>query len=145
MIALDTNVLLRYLLNDDPKQSSAARSLITGDAELLVTDIVLVETLWTLKGKKYRLKKQEMAAVVSALFEEANIHFEHAPAVWSALTAFQAGKTQGGKHPDFSDALIIEKAKQASSKTSVTFKGMATFDKAALRLADTFDPGGKNG
>ncbi len=144
MIAIDTNVLLRYLLNDDPKQSPIEKKLIAGDADLLVTDIVLVETLWTLRGKKYGLKKDDLAAVVSALFEETNIHFEDAPAVWTALSAYQAGKTRGGKHPDFSDALIIEKAKQASSNTSAGFEGMATFDKAAQRLDGAFDPGAGN-
>ena len=140
MIALDTNVLLRYLLNDDPRQSVAARRLITGEHELLVTDIALVETLWTLKGIKYRLKKNDLAAVVSALFEESNLRFEDPPVVWRALDAFKSGKARGGKYPDFSDVLILEKAKLVAEKRSVRFGGMATFDKAAQRLPDVFEP-----
>ena len=53
MIAIDTNILLRYLLNDNEEQSRKARRLIKGENKVLVTDVVLVETLWTLKGKKY--------------------------------------------------------------------------------------------
>jgi len=55
MIAIDTNVLLRYLLQDDEKQSELARQVILGSDEALITGVVLVETIWTLKGKKYRL------------------------------------------------------------------------------------------
>ena len=51
MIAVDTNVLLRYLLEDDARQSKKASSIITGKNSVLVTDIVLVETIWTLKKR----------------------------------------------------------------------------------------------
>ena len=54
MIAVDTNVLLRYLLNDDPEQSPRAATLFSGEKKILVTDVVLVETIWTLKGKKQK-------------------------------------------------------------------------------------------
>ena len=53
MIAVDTNMLLRYLLNDDAAQADIAASLIKGSDTVLITDVVLVETLWTLSGKKY--------------------------------------------------------------------------------------------
>ena len=58
MIAVDTNVLLRYLLNDDAAQADMAANLIKGGDTVLITDVVLVETLWTLSGKKYRLNKR---------------------------------------------------------------------------------------
>ncbi|HFE38753.1 MAG TPA: PIN domain-containing protein, partial [Gammaproteobacteria bacterium] len=48
MIAIDTNVLLRYLLWDDKPQAAKADRLINGTEPVLVTDVVLVETLWTL-------------------------------------------------------------------------------------------------
>jgi len=51
MIAIDTNVLLRYLLNDDPKQSKKASAVIQGSQKVLITDVVLVETIWRLKGE----------------------------------------------------------------------------------------------
>lgn len=69
MIAIDTNVLLRYLLDDDPVQSKQASALITGKQMILVTDVVLVETLWTLRGNKYQLNKTELVAVVDTLFQ----------------------------------------------------------------------------
>jgi len=76
MIAIDTNVLLRYLLGDDEPQAVKAAMLITGKELVLITDVLLVETIWTLKGKKYQLKKSELAAVIQALFKEPNIRFE---------------------------------------------------------------------
>jgi len=53
VIAIDTNVLLRYLLQDDQRQSAKASGLINGEEDVLVTDVVLAETLWndeTLSG-----------------------------------------------------------------------------------------------
>ncbi len=44
MIAIDTNVLLRYLLDDDPQQSPKATALIKSGKPVLITDVVLVET-----------------------------------------------------------------------------------------------------
>ena len=61
MIAVDTNVLLRYLLNDDAAQADMAANLIKGGDTVLITDVVLVETLWTLSGRKYRLNKDQLA------------------------------------------------------------------------------------
>ena len=43
---------------------------------LLITDVVLVETVWTLAGRKYRLAKAELVAVLERLFSEPNIRFE---------------------------------------------------------------------
>ena len=52
MIAVDTNILLRHLLGDDPIQAAKADKLINGKETVLITDVVLAETIWTLKGKK---------------------------------------------------------------------------------------------
>ena len=50
MIAVDTNVLLRYILQDDVEQANKAASLIKKNSVVLITDVTLVETAWTLKG-----------------------------------------------------------------------------------------------
>jgi len=77
LIAVDTNVLLRYLLNDDQVQAAKAEKLINGKETVLITDVVLVETIWTLKGKKYQLNKTDLVTVIQALFKEPNIRFEN--------------------------------------------------------------------
>ena len=55
MIAVDTNILLRYLLGDDEQQAEKPSSLINGDDLVLITDVVLAEVVWTLAGRKYHL------------------------------------------------------------------------------------------
>lgn len=58
MIAVDTNVLLRRLLDDDVVQTERARRLVEGAREVLITDVVLAETIWTLKGKRYKARRE---------------------------------------------------------------------------------------
>lgn len=134
MIAIDTNVLLRYLLDDDQEQAKKAQELINGKDIVLVTDVVLVETIWTLKGKKYQLKKTDLIAIIQALFKEPNIRFEHAQSVWMALNDFRIAKPIDGKVADFSDALIVNKAKFTANEQKLRFSGVYTFDIAAQHL-----------
>ena len=134
MIAIDTNVLLRYLLEDHPTQSSKAARLIGGRRDVLVTDVVLVETLWTLRGKRYQLDKSGLIAVVHALFEEPNIRFEDGQVVWMALNDYRQSKAVRGKSANFADALIVNKAKFIASRQKIRFGGSYTFDVAAQSL-----------
>ena len=135
MIAIDTNVLLRYLLEDDPVQSTKAAKLIGDNRTVLVTDLVLVETIWTLKGRKYQLDKPELISVLNALFQEPNIRFEDGQATWVALDQYR--KSNGA---DFADALIVNKAKLTASKLNEVFEGTYTFDKAAQKLPGAKEP-----
>ena len=52
MTAVDTNVLLRYLLHDDDLQTAQADAIFNTAETILITDVVLVETVWTLVGRK---------------------------------------------------------------------------------------------
>ncbi|MCH8142831.1 MAG: type II toxin-antitoxin system VapC family toxin [Proteobacteria bacterium] len=110
MIAIDTNVLLRYLSWDQKTQAAKADKLIDGSTPVLITDVVLVETLWTLKGEKYELDKAEMIDVLNSLFQEPNIRFEDAQTVWRALNDYRQAKPvrvgNKKKEADFPDALI---------------------------------------
>ena len=73
MISIDTNVLLRYLLFDDEIQAKKATKLFESGQTVFVSHVVLVETVWTLKGKKYKLAPEQINQTISALFEESNI------------------------------------------------------------------------
>ena len=134
MIAIDTNVLLRYLLEDDVDQSSKANHLIANKGKVLITDAVLVETLWTLRGKKYQLSKTELIDVVKALFQEPNIRFENGQVVWLALNDYRNAKPVKGKEADFADALIINKARYIADNQGYSFEGIYTFDRAAQKI-----------
>lgn len=144
MIAIDTNVLLRYLLQDDEKQANKAAKLILGTQPVLVTDVVLTETIWTLKGKRYNLSKEQIIDVVHALFGEPNLTFEDGQAVWGALKDFTNAKPikSGGKtkQADFPDALIVNKAKRHGQLNKDEVSTIYTFDKAVLEIDGTEQP-----
>ncbi len=134
MIAIDTNVLLRYLLEDDATQSAKAGKLLLGKHPVLITDVVLVETIWTLRGKKYQLRKTELISVIKALFQEPNVFFEDGQAVWMALNDYRKARPVKGKEADFADALIIHKARLIAKQQNKRFEGSYTFDLAAQSL-----------
>jgi predicted nucleic-acid-binding protein len=141
VIAVDTNVLLRRLLNDDVSQAPKAQRLFDSGEPILITDIVLAETIWTLKGKRYGASREEIAAVVTSLMEEPHVIFENKQAVWSALNDYLAAapvKTASGlKFADYADALIVNKAKHTANRRHETYKGTFTFDQAALEITGT--------
>ncbi len=140
MIAIDTNILLRYLLEDDEKQSAQATRLIQGEGKVLVTDAALVETVWTLKGKRYQITKSEIIETILQLFQETNLHFEDGQVVWKALSDFKNAKPVKGKEADFSDALIVCKGRSVIEKQREVFNGSFTFDKAAQKLPGARTP-----
>ncbi|WP_420429520.1 PIN domain-containing protein [Kordiimonas sp.] len=140
MIAIDTNVLLRYLLQDDDVQAVKASKLLSGPDRVLVTDVVLVETLWTLRGKKYKLQKDELVDVILALFMEPMVRFENGQVVWKALNAYREAKPIKGKEPDFADALIVCKAQYTVAAEDEVFGGSYTFDVAAQALEGAKKP-----
>lgn len=144
MIAIDTNVLLRYLLNDDEEQSPKASTLIQSGKQILITDVVLVETIWTLKGKRYNLDQEALVKVINVLFEEKYIRFESSQAVWRALGDFRRAKTvkvgKKMKQADFADALIANKAEEVIKHYGEEGEGLYTFDQAALELPFTQSP-----
>ena len=133
MIAIDTNVLLRYLLRDDEAQSERARRLVTGERRVLITDVVLVEMFWTLLGRRYRVGKIDLIAVVEGLLQEPNLRFEDEEVVWQALRAYDDTKA------DFADALIVCKALKVAALED-GLDAVYTFDSEALRLPSTAEP-----
>ena len=144
MISIDTNVLLRYLLDDDAKQSKKASAIITGSDNVLITDIVLTETIWTLKGKKYKLDKDSIIKVINALFEEPNIIFEDGQTVWRALSDYTKAKAikvgNKRKEADFPDTLIVNKAQYVANKLNDALDGVYTFDVALQEIPGTRVP-----
>lgn len=144
MIAIDTNVLLRYLLWDDEEQAVKADRLINGSISVLITDVVLAETVWTLKGKKYQLDKSAVIKVINSLFEEPNICFEDGQTVWRALYDYRHAKpVKAGRKKraaDFPDALITCKARYHSAAKGEVLDGVYTFDVAAREIPGTVEP-----
>jgi len=121
VIGLDTNVLVRYLVQDDPRQSEAANELIdslTADEQGFVSVVALVETTWVLQ-RAYGRNAEQVREIVRGLLESVEIVVESADLVRSAL-AMDA--------PQFFDALV------AASGTAAGVTSTATFDRRAAAL-----------
>lgn len=138
MIAIDTNVLLRRLLNDDVIQSALVRRLFQNSEKILIPDVVLVETISTLKGERYSVSREDIAQIVMSLLEEPNVVFESEQAVWAALNEFKNAKPiktkNGMRILDFPYALIVNTSKITIEQLGETFEGTYSFDQAAQQL-----------
>jgi predicted nucleic-acid-binding protein len=123
VIALDTNVLVRYLVKDDAAQAARAVSLIQGCVDrrerMFVGHIVLCEMTWVLMAG-YSLSKNDVVAVLSQLIRTAQFDIESPDLVTRALTRYEEGRA------DFADYIITERAAMAGYET------VATFDKKLL-------------
>lgn len=113
MIALDTNVLIRLITHDDPKQAAAAVALLKKDGPFFVGHLVLAETVWTLR-RLYGFSADEVGTVLSDLLDRRDIVFESDEAV-------RAGLRVMGKGGVFADALIVAKAREFDCASLATF------------------------
>jgi len=124
VIAIDTNVLVRFLHDDDPGQCRKARNLIkhavARGESVYISDIVLCETLWVL-ARSYGLSRPLLAEVIRGILSASNVVFSSADLVRNALEAYEAGRG------DFSDYLIRANAAAAGAAA------LHTFDRALLR------------
>ncbi|HEY6447179.1 MAG TPA: type II toxin-antitoxin system VapC family toxin [Acidobacteriaceae bacterium] len=112
MLAVDTNVIVRYLARDDPRQTPQAEQVLR-TREILVLKTVLIETEWVLRYS-YGFGRDLIAAALQGLAGLPTIAFEDQSAVAQALEWFATGM-------DFADALHL-----ASSASAGRF---ATFDR----------------
>ena len=130
---MDTNVLLRYLLRDDEAQAEKSRRVIERAERILITDVVLVEAVWTLIGRRYRATRDDIIAVVEKLLQEPNVRFEDDEVIWSALQAYRETEA------NFADALIVHKALKTAAIDD-ELQAIYTFDTTALQLPSTAKP-----
>lgn len=98
MIAFDTNLLVRALVDDHPEQVAVVRQLIASDS-IFISRTVLLETEWVLRAR-YKKSRSQLSAFFSVLLEVDNTVVEDAESVSHALEWY----TQGA---DFADALHL--------------------------------------
>jgi predicted nucleic-acid-binding protein len=131
MIALDTNVLVRFLVDDDPVQSKRAARLLaraSRSAEpLFVSDVVMCEIAWVLRSC-YRVGPKRIAATLESLLESRQLTFASPDLLSRALHAYAAGRG------DFADYVIREHGSGAGCDR------VATFDASLLREAGFVAP-----
>ena len=125
MAALDTNVLLRFLLQDDPLQSQAATRLVSAALAagqmLYVPVSVALELEWVLRSR-FKQDKAAVAQTFSGLLDALELRFEAEAALEWALNQYESGSA------DFADCLHAALARQAGELP------LWTFDKAAARV-----------
>jgi predicted nucleic-acid-binding protein len=118
VITIDTNILVRFLINDDAIQHQKAKQLFL-DHPIYILKTVLLETEWVLHGA-FDLPKNTVGMALQKLLLLQNVNFEGKEVVFQAISYYERGM-------DFADALHL-----ASSPTHNIFK---TFDKKLIRNA----------
>lgn len=113
MIGVDTNVLIRAILDDDPKQSPLARKAIEKAREILVPVTVVVEVAWVLKSVGWN--RSQVHEALSILAMQSSVHLDRAPEILAALAAFKEGPA------DFADYLVLYQAKSLGAQKLLTF------------------------
>lgn len=125
MPALDTNVLVRYVVEDDAKQLAAARRLIrrciNEGRALYVPVTVTLELEWVLRTS-FEYTKDEVMEVLSSLFSAAELTFESERGLEVALQLYREGSA------DFADCLHVALAAQAGELP------LWTFDRRAAKV-----------
>ena len=128
MKALDTNVVVRYLVQDDPAQGRKAAAYIEEAAaageQVLIGNIVLCELVWVLDSA-YGYAKSEIQGAIEKLLQSGTFQFEAKDIVWAALEEYRATRV------DFADCLI------GRAHRALGCEPTATFD-ASLRKLTTF-------
>ena len=126
MIGIDTNVLVRYITQDDPVQAALARRFvertISPERRGHVSLVVLAELVWVLRTR-YGASRGEIASAVEELLADPRLCVQEEDAVWRAVDEYDL------EGVDFADALIAAIDREQGCTHTVTF------DKAALKIA----------
>jgi predicted nucleic-acid-binding protein len=123
MVAADTNVLVRLLTGDDPRQTVIAERFIEPTAWVSV--LALAEAIWVL-GKTYKISPKEIGAGAQMLLRHKNLIVQDADAMVAALELFRSRPSLG-----FSDCAILEIARKEGNLP------LGTFDRALGKVDGT--------
>ena len=128
MKAIDTNVLVRFLVNDDPRQSRVAKELFRGAElareSLYVSSLVLLETIWVLESA-YGVGRDALVDTLGELLLLPTIEFEDRALIQAVLAGALA---LGSRRADLSHLLIGHRGRLAGCTATLTF------DKQAAKL-----------
>ncbi|HEX5715839.1 MAG TPA: type II toxin-antitoxin system VapC family toxin, partial [Thermoanaerobaculia bacterium] len=131
VIGLDTNILIRLLVRDDPGQTALAERLLQEAADngepCFISDPVLCEVEWVLESN-YRAKRGDVLAAVQELLAGDLFVFEDREILREAIVRYQESKA------DFSDCLIGAKARARGARTTYTFERVLAQKQGFTRL-----------
>jgi len=122
MIGLDTNVLVRYIVQDEERQASIATEAVEAcsvETPGWISTIVLCETIWVL-SRAYDYEKATIRAVLERILLASELVVEQQAQAWSALHDFARGNA------DFSDYLIAHMNQAAGCEYTITFDRKAS-------------------
>jgi predicted nucleic-acid-binding protein len=124
MIAIDANILVRYITQDDQQQAEAAEKLLatynSKSQSIFINNIVLCEFVWVLE-KGYNYSQQQISSAIRIILSTEEFAFEHHNILWLALEDYELRNT------DFSDSLI------SKLNYNLGYKQTFSFDKAAIK------------
>lgn len=118
MIGIDTNILVRYIVQDDEEQARLAGELIengcTEESPGFINRIVLCELVWVL-SKAYGYERTLIAGVLEQILVTTNFEVENTAVAWAAVRNYGTGTA------DFSDYLIAHSNKGSNAVPTITF------------------------
>ena len=113
MIAVDTNIVVRYVVGDDPGEEALAAAVLESGEPIFLAHVVLCELVWVL-GAAYGHARRDIAGTLRDLVESKEIVVERVDLVRRALERY-------ARSGDFADHLILEVAREAGARHVVTF------------------------
>jgi predicted nucleic-acid-binding protein len=122
MIAIDTNIVVRFLTHDDAIQHEKAYKLFN-EHDVFIADTVILETEWVLRFA-YNFDVEQIAGALTKLFGLSNVHINHPSLLAQAIAWHLEGL-------DFSDAFHLANSQQC--------KTFFTFDKKMINVAKNID------
>jgi len=118
MLGIDTNILVRFLVQDDEAQFEKARKLIKREVaagrRVFVNQLVLMETEWVLRSR-YAVSKQQIIEAISGLLDATDVQLEDEPAIEEAIFIWKESTA------DFADCLIGAKNRRLGCRATATF------------------------
>jgi predicted nucleic-acid-binding protein len=127
LIALDTNVLVRYIVEDHPEQARQAREAIEDAETIFISHLVLAELSWVLESC-YDVSHRKIGDILQDLIDSKQVRIRDASSIREAIRHYEE------KSADFSDCLILEQSRSQGCST------LMTFDEKLLNDGDTTRP-----
>lgn len=134
MYGLDTNVLIRYLTQDDPEQSEKANAVISKAAKhgetFWVSQITLCETVWVLL-RAYKISKEELISILHMLLQTQELVFEKHDVIYRAIHDYRKCRSAGfvdcviGRQNESNDCEFTYTFDQGAARELTTFKSQA--------------------
>lgn len=117
MIGLDTNILVRYLTQDDAKQAQLVNVFMQKHSKteiMFINNVVICELIWVLE-RGYKYEKAQIIDIIKVILSIETFSFEQSDVLWMTLDVFEKSNI------DFSDALVGELNKLHACVTTYTF------------------------